>query len=144
MPKTAFQNLDVEALFATFPEQSRARLMALRARIFAVAAQHSEIGILEETLKWGQPSYLTEQTKSGTTLRIAPIKSEPEVVGMYVNCQTTLAATYRELYSGILNIEGKRCVRVGPETPVPSDEIDHCILLALTYHLNKRKDALPF
>ena len=144
MPKTPFQNPDVEAVFDAYDPVIRNKLLQIRQRIFDVAAQNKSIGALEETLKWGQPSYLTSESKSGTTVRIAPIGSELDTVGLYVNCQTTLATTYRELYSGILDIEGKRCIRIGPGTPVPCNALDHCILLALTYHLNKCKDALPF
>lgn len=144
MPKTPFQNTEVAAVFDNYEPEARKALLTLRERIFDVAARNEMIGEVEETLKWGQPSYLTSKSKSGTTVRIAPIRSEPVEVGIYVNCQTTLAATYRELYSGILDIEGKRCIRIAPGKPVPSEALDHCILLALTYHLNKRKDALPF
>jgi hypothetical protein len=33
------------------------------------------VGALHETLKWGQPAYLTPETRSGTTLRLGVPKS---------------------------------------------------------------------
>ena len=63
-------NPAVEAAFGTYPEPVRTRLRALRRLIFDTASATKGVGALEETLKWGQPSYLTPQTKSGSTIRI--------------------------------------------------------------------------
>jgi hypothetical protein len=64
-----FASPAVNEKFAAYGRLQRARLMALRDIIFEVAAATSGVGRLEETLKLGQPSYLTPETKSGTTLR---------------------------------------------------------------------------
>jgi len=49
--------------------------MSLRRLIFETAAELEDVGLLEETLKSGQPSYLASPTKSGTTIRVDQIKS---------------------------------------------------------------------
>ena len=139
-----FQSPDVKAVFDAYPAELRDKLMVLRQQIFEVAADDPGIGPLEESLKWGQPSYLTPKSKSGTTIRIDKIKNEPGGYGMYVNCQTTLMASYRELYANALTLEGKRCVRFQTDTPPPEDMVKTCIRMALTYHLNKNKSGLPF
>ena len=43
--------------------------------ILDTAKMTKGVGAVEETLKWGQPSYLTTATKSGSTIRINRIKS---------------------------------------------------------------------
>jgi hypothetical protein len=50
--------------FDSYPEHLQPRLIGLRTLILSVA-QDSAIGIIEETLKWGDPSYLV---KGGRTL----------------------------------------------------------------------------
>ena len=118
--------------------------MTLRQLIFDTAAEIEGVGKLEETLKWGQPSYLTTESKSGSTIRIDQIKSKPDQYAMYVHCQTSLVSNYRELFPGLLNFEGKRGLIFSQDENLPEDVLGHCIGLALTYHLNKRKDRLPF
>jgi len=139
-----FQYPEVENVFKAYPEKLKRKLMSLRQLIFDTALEIERVGPLEETLKWGQPSYLTQQTKSGTTIRIDQIKSEPGHYGMFVHCQTSLISTYRELYPDILSFDGKRCVRFNGHDDPPGDVLRNCIALALTYHLNNRRDRLPF
>ena len=55
---------EVAAVYARYPEEPRARLMDTRALIFE-EAQLCEAGVLTETLKWGEPAYLTEQSRVG-------------------------------------------------------------------------------
>ena len=57
----------VKARFDGYAAGQRAQLMALRDAVFDVAAGTPGVGRLEETLKWGQPSYLT--TESGQVFR---------------------------------------------------------------------------
>ncbi|NQU58191.1 MAG: DUF1801 domain-containing protein, partial [Rhodospirillales bacterium] len=80
-----FQYPEVENVFKAYPEKLKRKLMSLRQLIFDTALEIERVGPLEETLKWGQPSYLTQQTKSGTTIRIDQIKSEPGHYGMFVH-----------------------------------------------------------
>ena len=63
MTTRAFADKDVEAVFSGYPETLRRRLMALRALIFETAQSTEGVGALEETLKWGQPSYLTAKRR---------------------------------------------------------------------------------
>jgi len=139
-----FQYSEVEDVFKAYPEKLRRKLLALRHLIFHTACEIECVGPLEETLKWGQPSYLTTRSKSGTTIRIDQIKSDTGLYGMFVHCQTSLISTYRELYPGILSFDGKRCVRFNEDDDPPEDVLRNCIALALTYHLNNRRDRLPF
>ncbi len=59
----------VAAAFSVFPDRVRARLLEVRDLIFETAASAGGVGPLTETLKWGEPAYLTEATGSGSTIR---------------------------------------------------------------------------
>src|SRR5262249_19134376 len=73
----------VKAKFATYAPAQRRQLEAMRALVLDVARATAGVGAIEETLKWGQPSYLTPETKSGTTIRIDAHPSGG--AAMYVN-----------------------------------------------------------
>jgi len=57
---------EVAAAFDGFPTPVRRRLLEVRSLIFATAARSNEVGPLTETLKWGEPAYLTEATEIGS------------------------------------------------------------------------------
>ncbi len=133
----AFQTADVASVFDGYPPTVREKLLGLRRQIFETAAATEGVGTLQETLKWGQPSYLTARPKSGTTIRIDQMGSVPGRYAMYVHCQTSLIETFRELYPDALNYEGDRAVIFDSDKDAPEDIVRHCIALALTYHLRK-------
>ena len=131
----------VEAVFAAYPKPVRARLLALRRLIFDTAKTTKGVGALQETLKWGQPSYLTPETKSGSTIRIDQVKSATNQYAVYFHCQTDLVETFRELYPRDLSFGGNRSILLNARDAVPEAALRHCVALALTYHLAKRKLA---
>jgi hypothetical protein len=112
-------------------------LRKLRELMFETAAQTPGVGRLTETLKWGQPSYLTEETGSGTTVRIDRLKSG-EGYAVYFHCQSGLVGQFRELYPDIFRYEGKRAIVFGLKDRVPVRALRHCIGLALTHHLRRK------
>ncbi|MBN9091404.1 MAG: DUF1801 domain-containing protein [Reyranella sp.] len=126
----------VAAVFAAYPAASRKRLLALRELVFDVAARTDGVGPLTETLKWGQPSYLTLETGSGTTVRIDCLKTGDRYA-IYFHCQSGLVPTFRELYPDTFRFEGKRALTFEPGDRLPLRALRHCIALALTHHLRK-------
>ena len=130
----------VEAVFDAYPKPVKARLLALRRLIFDTAKTTKGVGALEETLKWGQPSYLTAETKSGSTIRIDQVKTEAGQYAVYFHCQTNLVETFRQLYPELC-YGGNRSILLSADDKVPEAELRHCVALALTYHLGKRKGA---
>jgi uncharacterized protein DUF1801 len=130
----------VEAVFEAYPGPIRTRLKALRRLIFATAKATEGVGKLEETLKWGQPSYLTPETGSGSTIRIDQVKSAAGQYAIYFHCQTNLVETFREFYPE-LQFSGNRAILLDASKAPPEAKLRHCVALALTYHLNKRKAA---
>jgi Domain of unknown function (DU1801) len=133
-----FGNPQVAAVFAAYPRVINAKLQRLRKLIFEVAATTQGVGPLEETLKWGLPSYLTTQSGSGSTIRLDQVKSKPGYYAMYFHCQTTLVETFRDLFRNQLHFEGNRCILLKAHEPMPLTQLRECIALALTYHLAKQ------
>lgn len=141
-----FKDQAVRAVFESYPEPVRSKLMALRNVIFDTAASTAGVGRIEEALKWGQPSYLTSSTRSGSTIRIDQIKDTPGKLGLYFHCQTSLVETFRSHYSDRLRFEGNRCIVLDAAEPLPESALRHCIAIALTYHLRKKfgnTDVIP-
>jgi hypothetical protein len=134
---------NVQAAFNMFSPGVRKKLMQLRKLIFDVASATEGVGELEETLKWGQPSYLTIVSKSGSTIRISREKKTAGDFAIYFKCQTSLVATFKELYQNKFRYEGNRAILFNVDDKIPVPELSHCIAMALTYHLNKKKKKKP-
>ena len=128
----------VNAVFGAYPDPVKAKLLALRRLIFDTAKATKGVGALEEALKWGQPSYLTAESKSGSTIRIDQVKTEAGRYAVYFHCQTDLVETFRELYPE-LSYGGNRAILLDAGEKLPEAALRHCIALALTYHARKRK-----
>jgi hypothetical protein len=130
----AIQNAAVAAVFEGYPDAVRARLLELRQLILETAAETEGVGRIEETLKWGQPSYITRESGSGSTIRIDQVKGEAGQVALYVHCRTTLAESFQRLYPGVFVYEGKRALWLAVGAALPVEALKGCIALALTYH----------
>jgi len=138
-----FESPEVYAVFQDYPHEIKTKLLFLRKLIFEVAEQTKAVGQLEETLKWGQPSYLTSQTKSGTTIRIDKVKSDKYDYAIYFNCQTTLIDTFREIFRDEFECEGNRAILFKTKDKISKEKLKLCISMALTYHLDKKFKRLP-
>lgn len=132
------ENAEVAAVFDAYPKAIRMKLMFLRQLIFEVASRTDGVGALEETLRWGQPSYLTTQTKSGSLVRIDQIKTQKGKYAVYFHCQTTLLDTFKEMYQGQFEFGGNRSIVFSTKDKVPINALRTCVAMALTYHRNKR------
>lgn len=130
-------NPEIRAVLAARPAKLRSQLLALRRLILDVAASIPEVGPLEETLKWGQPSFLTSASKSGTTIRIDQLSRTDERPALFVPCQTDLITMFKAVYPTTLTYQGNRAIILDTETPLPEDTLRHCIALALTYKWEK-------
>ena len=129
----------VKQKFNSYPKHIKPKMESLRNLIFEVAKTTAGVGELEETLKWGEPAYLTTKPKSGTTIRIDWKPKSPDQIAMYVNCQTALISTFKTLFSDELNFEGNRAIVFPVRKPIPKKQLTVCIKMALCYHLNKDK-----
>ena len=134
-----FQDNAVRQIFDGWDAPRKKVGLAVRELIFKTAMKLPQIGKLEEALKWGQPSYLTPKTKSGSTVRIGLVKNS-DLLGLFFHCQTSLVETFRGFYSDELVFEGNRAIHIDPTDELMVGPLEHCIGMALTYHLNKRQD----
>ncbi len=126
------------AAFSSYPSSAQPGLRALRQLIFDTAASTEGVGAVEETLKWGQPAYLTSETGSGSTIRLAPTGAKsPHDYAMYFICNTNLVETFKDLFGDTFEYDGKRALLFSNGAPVPEDELQACVMMALTYHLAK-------
>ncbi len=135
---TAFMDIRVAQTYDSYPDNMRDKLLLLR-QLIVDTARDSGINDLEETLKWGEPSYLTT---NGSTIRLAWRKSLPGKYGIYFNCKTQLIETFKELYSDIFTFEGSRAILFGLDDTLPLEQLKHCIELSLRYHSIKHLPML--
>lgn len=133
------ENKEVRKVFDNYPKEIRKKLMLLRKLVIDTASETEGVTSLEETLKWGEPSYLT---KGGSTIRMDWKKSKPEQYAMYFNCKTKLVDTFKERYKDEFKYEGNRAIVFHINDAIPVSELKHCILLALTYHSIKNLPML--
>lgn len=134
-----FSNPDVASVFNAYPKNISNKLMHVRQLVFDTASETDVVGGVEETLKWGEPSYLV---KGGSTIRMDWKSKSPEHYAVYFNCKTKLVDTFKELYWDKFNFEGNRAIVFGTHDKVPDEELKHCFSLALTYHKRKKLPLL--
>ena len=127
---------EVAAAFDAHPPKLRRKLLALRKLVLDTAKRSEEVGALEETLKWGQPAYLTPETRSGSTLRLGLARDGRPAV--FVHCQTTILEGVSHAFPTAFDYDGRRAARFDAEA-LPREPLRHLIRAALTYHLNKRR-----
>ena len=135
---TPFQSADVKTIFEGYPEPVRKKMLALRELVFSAASQTEGVGAIEETLKWGEPSYLTVRPKSGTTIRMNWNPDRPDECSVFFHCQTNMVSTCQQLYPELFHFEGNRRLSFAADEPMPKEAMQHCLALALTYHRRKR------
>ncbi|SDI91614.1 protein of unknown function (DU1801) [Lutimaribacter saemankumensis] len=133
MPQTRFASDAVSSAFAGFAQPARAHLLRLREMILETASDTPAAGRIEETLKWGQPAYLTPETRSGSTLRLGVPKTGGYAI--YAHCQTSLISDFRMLFPDDFAYDGNRAVLFDAETAPDLDKLRLLVSRALTYHL---------
>ncbi|MCF6430740.1 DUF1801 domain-containing protein [Leisingera sp. MMG026] len=128
-----FASPGIEAAFDVLDPQARAGLLALRGLIFDTAAQTPEAGRIEEALRWGQPSYLTPERKTGTTLRLGVPKGAR--FALFVHCQSRLIPEFAAAFPAWDRFEGTRAVLFNDPAEVEPIRHGWLIKRALTYRI---------
>ena len=121
----------VELKFKDYPKEVKAKLNYLRNLILETASEIQGIEEIEETLKWGEPSYLV---KKGSTIRIDWKAKTPNQYAMYFKCTSKLVPTFREVYGDTFNYEKSRAILFYLSDSIPNDKLKKCIGSALQYH----------
>ena len=124
-------NKDISKVFESYPADLRRPLEELRGLVLETANETPGVEAVQETLKWGQPSYLTA---GGSTIRLGIVKSNPQQYAMFFHCQTLLIEPFREVYGDRFSFEGKRAILFNVDEKTDVNALKHCISLALRYH----------
>ncbi|QBF29733.1 DUF1801 domain-containing protein [Thalassococcus sp. S3] len=134
--KRPFASKAVADAFLAYPKAAQPGLLRLRDLVFDVAEDTPEAGRIEESLRWGQPAYLTPETKSSSTLRLG-VPKDGDGFAIYAHCGSSIISTFAETFPGQDKIEGNRAVHFGSVDQI--DPARHGMLIrhALTYHLKK-------
>jgi hypothetical protein len=133
-----FDDPQVKAAFDAYAPAVLKKLKQIRNLIFTVAKETTGVGSLEERLTWGQPSYVTSETKSGSSIRLGREKNTEGDFAVYFKCRTTLVASFRDRYESVFRFEGNRAILFKVEDELPVRELSDCIAMALTYNLDKK------
>jgi hypothetical protein len=132
-------NPDVQLVFNNYPKPIRKKLANLRRLVIETANEIEIITHLEETLKWGEPSYLTQ---FGSTLRMDWKKKNPEQYALYFKCTSKLVPTFKSIYNDIFKFEGNRAILFQINEKIPKNELKKCIAATLRYHKVKHLPTL--
>lgn len=131
-------NVDVKDKYNSYPEEAKKALLHLRELIYEVASLE-QVGVIEETLKWGEPSYIA---KGGSTVRVDWKSNTPGMYYMYFICTTRLVETFRELFKAELEFEDNRAIVFKIGEPIPEDIVKQCISMSLRYKSIKHLEYL--
>ncbi len=136
---TEIENPDVGQVFEGYPDSMRRKMLRLRQTILDTASETEGGNAVNETLKWGEPSYLT---KDGSTIRIDWKGKTPGQYAMYFNCNSSLVDTFKAVYGDVFTFEGKRAIVFDENDELPIEELKQCVSLALTNHRVKHLPLL--
>lgn len=139
MKRKSFPDKKIASVFDGYPKNLRKKLDRMRELIFEVATETEGVGKLNETLKWGSPSYLTDQTQSGTTVRIDRVSWQKDKYGVFVHCQSGVIDQFKSAFGNDYTYDGQRGIILDSNEEIPEEAIRHFIWLALTYHLRKKR-----
>jgi len=129
----------ITAAFEACPAPLRKKALQLRKIVLQTAADKQLLNTLEETLKWGEPSYVV---KGGSTVRIGWKAGDKPVLGLYFNCNSKLVDTFREIHGETFTYQGNRGLQFTRGDRLPVRPLKACIGLALQYHKVKHLPLL--
>ncbi len=132
-------NPKVIEIFNNYPKSVKHQLLHLRELVLSAASEIDGLEKLEETLKWGEPSYLT---KHGSTVRVDWKGKTPEQFAIYFKCTSRLVPTFKTIYKNKFEFEGNRAIIFKLNDKIPDAELKHCISMALRYHKIKHLPLL--
>ena len=122
---------EFEAKLKSYPEFVRVKMQFLRKLVIETAREISGITNLEETLKWGEPSFLV---KGGSTLRMDWKKNTPGQYQMYFKCTSRLVETFKLVFGDLFAYEKNRAIVFKLDQEIPVTELKKCIKATLMYH----------
>lgn len=122
----------------TWPTAAQAQFQEVRCIVYDVALA-SDIGPLDESLKWGQPAWRPKRPRIGSTLRVNWSPQSSTQLCAFVDCKTDLAAQMDVRFPGQFANDGRRALAFDLQTPLDHTAIWQLAHLTLTYHRAKRQ-----
>ncbi len=129
----------VDEVFRNYPKHIRPKMQFLRKLVLKTAGEIEGLDTIEETLKWGEPSYLT---KHGSTLRMDWKEKKPDQYAMYFKCTSKLVPTFQMVFGDRFNYETTRAIVFGLDEEIPVEDLKKCISMTLRYHKVKNLPLL--
>lgn len=129
----------VDTIFNNYPNFVKDKMLFLRNLVLETAKETEEIHQIEETLKWGEPSFITKQ---GSTLRMDWKPKLPNQYAMYFSCSSRLIDTFKMVFPNTFHYEGKRAIVFQLDEEIAIEELKQCIQAALMYHKVKQHISL--
>lgn len=130
---------EVEEVFASYPRGVKQKLSHLRKLVRETAQEMEDVEELQETLKWGEPSFLA---KKGSTIRMDWKEKIPDQYAIYFKCTSKLVPSFRAVFKNTFNYEGDRAIVFQIDDTLPEPELKQAIAAALRYHQVKHLPSL--
>ena len=121
-----------------FTKHVRPTFDLLRALVHQVA-QDSDVLMIHETLKWGEPSFVT---KHGSTLRMDWKEKSPSTFALYFQCSSKLIHTFKLVFPNVFSFETNRAIHLNFGDELPVAQLSECIRVTLWYHKLKHLPLL--
>jgi hypothetical protein len=136
---TLQSNPEVQSKFASYPNHVKPKMEKLRKIVLQAAEELPEITKVEETLKWGEPSY---KTKYGSTIRMDWKEKSPAQYAIYFQCTSQLVPTFKAVFKDTFQYEGTRAIVFDLNDKLPEDALKSCFKAGLLYHKVKHLPML--
>jgi len=130
---------NVSQVISNYPTEAKRVFKNVRKLVLRVARKTAGLKNTEETLKWGEPSYLAD---GGSTVRMKWSEKKPDEFSLFFNCNTSLVETIREIYRDEFSYDGERALSFSLHEPIPTEALEHCLTMAMEYHKLKRLPML--
>ena len=132
-------NPSVAEKISSYPPRVQKKLNAIRKLILDTAKKTEGLSEIEETLKWGEPSYLV---KKGSTLRMDWKAKAPDQYAVYFKCTSKLVETFKKVHGDLFQYQNNRAMIFQMNDKVPKKELSECIKTTLRYHHVKNLPSL--
>ena len=130
---------EVQKVFDQYPKDVKRQMKSLRKLIIQCAEELDEVDELQETLKWGEPSYLT---KYGSTVRVDWKEKQLDIYSIFFKCTSKLVETFQGVFGEQFTYEKTRAIQFKLGEQIPEVELKQCIKAAMMYHKVKTKPLL--
>jgi hypothetical protein len=107
----------------------------LRELFRETAQELPQVGEIQESLKWGQPSFAPAKPRIGSSVRLQ--HNDDGSMSLMFICNSGLVEQFRERYGDGLAFVGNREIVLRELNPENREKLKHCVSLTWTYHLKK-------